>query len=196
MSGDFPDPAELDAPGGRLLVASPRLADPNFERAVVLLLDHGVAGAIGVVINRPTHVPVGEILASWSDLAQQAPPGVVFSGGPVAPDAVIGVARLVAGSPPPDDWRVLLADIGAVDLSVSPENQPTPLVAARLFSGYAGWAPDQLEEELAEGSWLVLDAVAADVLASEPTTLWHDVIRRQGGPMAMLAGYPPDPSVN
>jgi putative transcriptional regulator len=191
-----PNPDDADDLIGRLLVASPQLGDPNFERAVVLLLDHGPEGAIGVVLNRPTGVPVEEILDTWREQSLLAPPGVVFSGGPVSPDAVIGLARTEHTDPGASGWRPVLDAVGTVDLSVPPAGQPVPLSGARLFSGYAGWSPDQLEAELAEGAWLVVDALAADVFAADGDGLWHDVLRRQGGRLALLAAYPPHPSVN
>lgn len=189
------DPDDQPALGGRLLVAAPQLDDPNFSRTVVLVLEHGDPGAVGVVLNRPMHVEVGEILAPWADLAAAAPPGVIFSGGPVSPDAVIGLARRddeAAGG----EWREVAPGAAVVDLSVAPADQPTPLGAARLFSGYAGWDAEQLEGEIEEGAWLVLEALAADVLGADPDRLWHDVLQRQGGRLAMLATYPPSPTVN
>ncbi|HLM96329.1 MAG TPA: YqgE/AlgH family protein [Acidimicrobiales bacterium] len=198
----MPGPSfESSPPGsgvtGRLLVASTRLGDPNFERAVVLVLDHGDDGALGVVLNRPTHVPVGEILEPWRDQAEMVPPAVVFRGGPVSPDAVIGLARAAsAETASAAAWRVVIPTVGTVDLSVPPERQPLELQGARLFWGYSGWAPDQLEAELVEGAWFVLDAVAADVFGAEAERLWHDVMRRQGGELSLLATYPSHPSLN
>lgn len=191
-----------DSLTGRLLVASVTLADPNFERAVILLLDHGTEGALGIVLNRPTGLPVEEILEPWDDQARLAPPGVVFSGGPVSREAVIGLA--LSRRPEPEtasgdellSWRPVLGRLGTVDLSVPPEDQPFPLAGARLFSGYAGWTAGQLEEEITEGAWHVVEAVVDDLLCSEPERLWHDVLRRQGGQLAILATYPPHPSVN
>lgn len=186
---------------GRLLVASLKLDDPNFERAVILVLDHGDDGALGIVLNRPTALRVEEILESWYDQALMAPPGVVFSGGPVSPDAVIGLARsrqedgdlTMAG---PEHWRPVLDGLGTVDLSVPPENQPIPLAGARLFSGYAGWTPGQLEQEIGEAAWYVVDAMADDPLRADPDRLWHDVLRRQGGDLALIAAFPQRLSVN
>jgi len=181
---------------GRLLVASPQLGDPNFERSVILMLDHGPDGALGVVLNRPTGLPVDEILDVWRDQAQAAPPGVVFRGGPVSPDAVIGLARTELPEVDDAQWRLVLDGVGTVDLAVAPEEQPVAVVGVRMFAGYAGWSPDQLEDELAEGAWIVLEALVADVFTEEADALWHDVLRRQGGKLALLATYPPHPSVN
>lgn len=187
-----PFPAGL---GGRLLVAAPQLADPNFSRTVVLVLEHDEPGAVGVVLNRPLHVEVGEILDRWAELAAGAPPPVVFSGGPVSPDAVIGLAR-AAPAADARAWPTVVPGVGVVDLSVAPLDQPVVLDGVRLFSGYAGWAPGQLEEEMGDGGWIVLDPLATDPFCARPDQLWHDVLRRQGGAIGMLATYPPAPSVN
>jgi putative transcriptional regulator len=179
---------------GMLLVASPSLADPNFSRTVVLVLDHSPSGTIGLVLNRPTGVPVEEILRQWHDQAALASPAVIFSGGPVSPGAVIGLVRgTIMGEPA--GWRSVIGEVGTVDLSVPPDDQPA-LEGARLFSGYSGWASDQLDDEIDEGAWFVLGAAEEDLLSSEPEQLWHDVLRRQGGELGMLASFPPHPSVN
>lgn len=190
------EPTDTVALGGRLLVATPQLEDPNFSRAVVLVLEHGEPGAVGLVLDRPMGVPVGEILPPWGALAAAVPPGVMFTGGPVQPDAVVGMARLAPGADAPVPWRAVAPDAGVVDLSVPPEEQHAALDAARLFSGYAGWSSGQLEDEIEEGSWFVVDAMPGDAFCPLPERLWHDVLQRQGGKLAMLAGYPPTPSVN
>ena len=196
MPPDTPESpgGDIDPLIGRLLVASPQLGDPNFERTVVLLLDHGPEGALGVVLNRPTGLPVDEILDAWRDQAEAAPPGVVFRGGPVSPDAVIGLARTAADEE--GDRRHVMDGVDTVDLAVEPAAQPVAVVGVRMFAGYAGWSPEQLEDELAEGAWIVLDAVASDIFTEAADELWHDVLRRQGGTVAILAAYPPHPSVN
>jgi putative transcriptional regulator len=180
---------------GRLLVASPRLGDPNFERTVVLVLDHGPHGALGVVLNRPTGLPVDEILDTWRLEAEAVPPGVVFKGGPVSPDAVIGLARTEARAAEVPS-RLILDGVGTVDLAVAPGDQPVTVDGVRMFAGYAGWSPTQLEGELGEGAWIVVEAFAADVFTASVEALWHDVLQRQGGDVALLAAYPPHPSVN
>jgi putative transcriptional regulator len=192
-----PDNHEPGAPGdltGKLLVATPRLGDPNFTRAVILVLEHGDTGALGLVLNHPMSVPVAEILDAWHGEAEKAPPAVMFSGGPVSPGAIIGLVRAL-GAVQPEGWHDVLGQIGTVDLSVPPEDQPE-LDGVRLFSGYSGWSADQLDDEIEEGSWFCLDAMEVDLLSEEPETLWHDVLQRQGGQLALLATFPPHPSVN
>ncbi|MFF9811877.1 YqgE/AlgH family protein [Streptomyces sp. NPDC014006] len=188
---------EVSSLTGRLLVATPALADPNFDRAVVLLLDHDEEGSLGVVLNRPTPVDVGDILEGWADLAGE--PGVVFQGGPVSLDSALGVA-VVPGDPEangtPLGWRRVHGAIGLVDLEAPPELLASALGSLRIFAGYAGWGPGQLEDELAEGAWYVVESEPGDVSSPSPETLWREVLRRQRNELAMVATYPDDPSLN
>jgi putative transcriptional regulator len=179
---------------GQLLVATPALIDPNFARTVVLLLEHGDDGAVGVVISRPTSVRVGEVLPAWVDLVTT--PDVLFSGGPVQPDSALAVAVLGADVEAPVGWRPLYPGAGLIDLDAPVELVRGVLSGLRIFAGYAGWAGGQLETEIAEGSWYVLPAQAADLLSGSAETLWRDVLRRQPGELAFVATCPVDPTMN
>ncbi|MEU8886922.1 YqgE/AlgH family protein [Streptomyces sp. NPDC048442] len=183
---------EVSSLTGRLLVATPALADPNFDRAVVLLIDHDDAGSLGVVLNRPTAVGVDQILAPWAELA--GAPGVVFRGGPVSMDSALGVA-VVPGADPMG-WRRVHGAIGLVDLDAPPELLAAALGSLRIFAGYAGWGPGQLEDELTDGAWYVVESEPGDVSSPEPEGLWRAVLRRQRSGLAMIATYPDDPSLN
>ncbi|MER5972710.1 YqgE/AlgH family protein [Streptomyces sp. NPDC002055] len=190
---------EVSSLTGRLLVATPALADPNFDRAVVLLLDHDDEGSLGVVLNRPTPVGVGDILESWAELAGD--PGVVFQGGPVSLDSALGVAVVpgetgaVVGEGPLG-WRRVHGAIGLVDLEAPPELLAAAVGSLRIFAGYAGWGPGQLEEELVDGAWYVVESEPGDVSSPDPEQLWRAVLRRQRNELAMVATYPDDPSLN
>jgi putative transcriptional regulator len=178
---------------GHLLVASPSLKDPNFERSVVLLITHEPSGALGVVLNRATEVQVEDVLDGWQAFAAQ--PQVVFEGGPVQPEAAICLARVRPGTSP-DGFSRVEGVVGTVDLSADPDALGGSLDRLRVFAGYAGWDADQLESEIAQGAWLVLDALPGDAFVSQPEDLWQMVLRRQGGMLAALAFYPADPSLN
>jgi putative transcriptional regulator len=178
---------------GRLLVATPVIGDDNFDRTVVLLLEHGDDGALGLVLNRPTDVAVLDPLPEWNGLAAQ--PSVVFVGGPVEQTAAIGLA-LTGVAAPADGWSPVLDRIGTLDLSRDPAELGLDIEQVRVFAGYAGWGPGQLEGELAVDAWIVCEAEAGDVLGNEPDTLWSRVLRRQGGDFALLSYCPPDPSSN
>ncbi|QKW06787.1 YqgE/AlgH family protein [Streptomyces sp. NA04227] len=188
---------EVSSLTGRLLVASPALADPNFDRAVVLLLDHDEEGSLGVVLNRPTPVDVDDILQGWGALAG-APP-VVFQGGPVSLDSALGVG-VVPGDGADEGrvlgWRRVHGAIGLVDLEAPPELLASELGSLRIFAGYSGWGPGQLEDELTEGAWYVVESEPGDVSSPAPERLWREVLRRQRGELAMVATYPDDPSMN
>ena len=184
---------EVSSLTGRLLVATPALADPNFDRAVVLLLDHDDEGSLGVVLNRPTPVVVSDILESWATLTGE--PGVVFQGGPVSLDSALGVA-VIPGDEGPLGWRRVYGAIGLVDLEAPPELLGAALGSLRIFAGYAGWGPGQLEDELNEGAWYVVESEPGDVSSPVPERLWREVLRRQRSELAMVATYPDDPSLN
>ncbi|MBT2508178.1 YqgE/AlgH family protein [Streptomyces sp. ISL-98] len=184
---------EVSSLTGRLLVASPALADPNFDRAVVLLIDHDEEGSLGVVLNRPTPVGVRDILLPWAALAGD--PDVVFQGGPVSLDSALGVA-VIPGDEGPLGWRRVYGAIGLVDLEAPPELLAAALGSLRIFAGYSGWGPGQLENELREGAWYVVESEPGDVSSPEPESLWRAVLRRQRSKLAMIATYPDDPSLN
>ncbi|WP_447037763.1 YqgE/AlgH family protein [Streptomyces sp. DSM 118878] len=197
---------EVSSLTGRLLVATPALADPNFDRAVVLLLDHDEEGSLGVVLNRPTPVDVSDILEGWGDLA--GAPGVVFQGGPVSLDSALGIAvvpgdeasaagsRLRGGGGDPVGFRRVHGAIGLVDLEAPPELLSPALGSLRIFAGYSGWGPGQLEIELADGAWYVVESEPGDVSSPDPERLWRAVLRRQRSELAMVATYPDDASLN
>jgi len=180
---------------GRLLVATPALDDPNFHRTVVLLLDHDDDGALGVALDRPLEPLVADVLPGWEGLVD--PPGCLFAGGPVSSGAALAVAVLAAGTPSaPLGWRRLFGDTGLVDLDTPVQVVADAIVAMRVFAGYSGWGPGQLEAELDEGSWVLLPAEPADLVSTEPTQLWRRVWRRQGGWLGLLADFPDDPTHN
>lgn len=175
---------------GKLLVALPMLADPNFDRTVILLLSHSEGGAVGVVLNRPSTIGVGEPLAQWEDLA--AEPSVVFVGGPVRPEVAIGLGRGTVDVG--NGWSRLHGEVGTVDLDA--DARLVPVEAVRVFAGYAGWSGGQLEDEIGEGAWIILDAHTDDAFTGDPDDLWHTVLRRQPGKLRWLANLPVDVSVN
>jgi putative transcriptional regulator len=193
-----------DVLSGKLLIANPRMVDPNFDRTVVLVLAHGDEGAIGVVLNRPSETEVGEPLPGWESLA--VAPSVVFMGGPVNHSAAICLARLSGGQPgltvAPGDagaregWTSVSGEVGTFDLELDPEAVAAGLSGLRIFAGYAGWAAGQLEGEIDAGAWWVVEAESRDVFSDRPEQLWGGVLRRQGGSLALVAHYPADPHLN
>ncbi len=162
---------------GALLVATPLLADPNFSRSVVLVLRHDEEGTLGVVLDRPTTIAVDEFLPAWAAVA--APPGVVFHGGPVDPEIGIGIALR----------------FGSIEI-VELDQEPTDSTPVRIFAGYAGWGPDQLDAEMLEDAWFAVDFQSSDLVTDTPDELWTTVLRRQRADISIFATYPPDPRMN
>ena len=172
------------------MIAVPTLLDPNFWRTVVLVGEHSEEGALGVVLNRSSETPVEEALPELTLLAEDL--GAVHVGGPVQPSAVVVLADFVD----PDAAETLVLDsVGFLPSEVEPDTLGE-LRRARVYAGYAGWGPGQLDGELEEGSWIVEPARPEDVFTDDPEGLWSDVLRRKGGPFAVLAAMPPDPSLN
>lgn len=179
---------------GRLLVATPNLMDPNFFRTVVLVVEHTDEGSAGVVLNRPSETGLREgPLEEWETLA--ADPPMVFVGGPVAPGAAVCLAKSAPESKPPG-WQPVVDGLGVLDLDHDLDQIRDGVDRIRMFAGYSGWGAGQLEGEIEEGSWYVLDADPEDALSSQPGGLWRFVLKRQGGRLAMVANFPADPSYN
>lgn len=175
---------------GRLLVATPRLSDGTFDLSILLVLDHGDEGALGLILNRPSELAVADALPDWSDAA--ADPAVLFAGGPVERDALIALGRPVGSSTGP-----LVMGLHSVDLDGQPALVASAGVAeVRVFAGYAGWSPGQLDDEVAADAWWVVDGDVDDVFTSDPDGLWARVLRRAGGELSLFAHYPVDRSTN
>ncbi len=160
---------------GQLLVASRHLADPNFFRTVVLILEQQ-EGTLGVVLNRPTAVAIADVVPDWIELAAQ--PAVIFQGGPVERTAAIGLARPDGPFDSEQSWFTLSIteagqELGIVNLSAQPSDLVGVVRDLRIYSGYAGWSAGQLESEIQAGGWLVLDHAGFDPLTSDPATLWN-----------------------
>ncbi|MCU1392724.1 MAG: hypothetical protein JWM34_1152 [Ilumatobacteraceae bacterium] len=180
---------------GSLLVAVPLLDEPTFHRTVIYMLQHSDDGALGLVINRPTDEDDLPGLGPW--LMEMSQPQVVFEGGPVQANTLIGIAAVdAAGDEPVEGFVELDRGLGTVDLGQMPTDITDGLQDFRLFRGYAGWGPGQLDGELDEGSWLVVRADPADIFCPHPQGLWRNVLRRSGGRTALLADAPDDLSWN
>jgi putative transcriptional regulator len=184
---------------GRLLVATPELVGPEFERTVILVLEHAPqSGALGVVLNRPMGVPVVAELPGWAGCDVLAEPAVLFSGGPVEDDSVLVLALAHPGAEL-GGLRPVGSRLVVVPVSVAPDEAQRWSEGVRVFAGYAGWGRGQLEGELAAGYWYVVDSEPSDLVDAEPSRLWRAVLRRQRGVqslLALVATWTPDPELN
>ena len=174
----------MEAYAGKLLVATPALLDPNFYRTVVLLLQHEEDGCVGVVLNRPTDELVADHLPDWED--RVAEPKTVSFGGPVEPEVAIGLSLSGEGMP------TGLPGLKLVDLSAPPDDEHR---SVRIYSGYSGWGSEQLENEIAMGSWYVVQASPDDPFDTDEGQ-WRRVLRRQQGFLSAVSTFPDDPSLN
>lgn len=181
----------VDSIRGQLLIAGPRLGDPNFWRTVVLIVEHNEEGALGLVLNRPSDATVGEAVPQLAELVD--PDDDVLVGGPVQQSGVIVLAEF---EDPSDAALIAFEDIGIVGTTSEVIETYAGVRAARAFAGHAGWGPGQLEDELERGDWIVEPARRSDAFTTEPSELWPSVLTRKGGSYALIARMPADPSQN
>jgi putative transcriptional regulator len=180
----------MDSLRGQLLVAGPSLLDQNFWRTVVLVVEHSEEGALGLVLNRPSEVSVGETVPQLEALL--GPDERLFIGGPVQPSAVIVLAQFEDTS---DAALIAFGDVGVLGTGSS-DDLGVGVRAGRAFLGHAGWGPGQLDGELERGDWILEPARVGDAFSDDASGLWSEVLIRKGGSYALVARMPADPSVN
>jgi putative transcriptional regulator len=167
------------------------MLDPNFARSVVLVGEHNEDGAMGVILNRPSEANVGEAVPGLAGLVDAA--ARVHVGGPVQPAALTVLAEF-------DDREeaatIVFGDIGFARGDADMELLAAATRRARVFAGYAGWSPGQLEAELERSDWIVATPRPDDVFSADGLELWSAVLRRLGGRYELIARMPVDPSVN
>lgn len=185
---------DADSTTGRLLVSTPQLDDGVFHRSVILVLQHDVNGAQGVVLNKPLGADVDSVLPGWGEHISS--PQTLFQGGPVQLDSALGLITFRGGAEPPPGSKRLFGSVAIVDLDTPPTLVMPEVGGLRIFAGYAGWSSGQLEGELRRGSWFVVDSQSGDLLTGDPDHLWESVLRRQRGELAFVAYYPSDPELN
>lgn len=175
---------------GRLLISSGSLFDPNFRHTVVLIGEHSAEGALGVVLNRPMDVTVEAAVPALGSVVKPDEP--LFEGGPVQPSNPVLLAEL---SHPELADLLIFGTVGFLVGEVPDDVRPG-ILRARVYAGYSGWGPGQLEREMAEGSWIVEPALEEDVFTDAPDTLWSRVLQRKGPEYQRLSRMPFDPSMN
>jgi putative transcriptional regulator len=178
---------------GKLLVASPTLRAPEFARSVIALLEHNEEGALGLIINRPGDASLLDVVPPVADIAST--PAVVFSGGPVQPEVAIALGVTADGSAS-EGWRPIVGPLVTVDLDYDPVLLAASLRELRVFAGYAGWSAGQLEAEIVDGAWYVVERFPGDTFADLPDRLWSQVLRRQPWPLSAVSTCPDDPTMN
>ncbi|WP_130865626.1 YqgE/AlgH family protein [Acidipropionibacterium timonense] len=179
---------------GDLLISGSAITAGVFARTVIYLLDCDEDGSLGVVVNQPARLDMNEVLPAWVHLT--TPPQTIFQGGPVSPNGAICLARLQHVREEPPGWRRVKGAIGLLHLDTPVELVEGAYCDLRIFAGYAGWSPGQLEGEIIRGDWVCAQAREEDVFGSDPLSLWRRVLRRQNGPAALLSTMPEDPDLN
>ena len=178
---------------GDLLISEPFLADPNFERSVILICEHNDEGTLGFVLNKPTNHTLGEVVQEACDY-----PSLLHKGGPVQLDTLHFIHRtesLISGSNKikenifwGGDFEQLLSFINTRQVS---QND------LMFFLGYSGWSPGQLEDELKENTWFVYkETDQYDVFEGKTDNLWRKVLKSMGGKFKAISNYPTDPRLN
>jgi putative transcriptional regulator len=180
----------MESTRGQLLIAGPTLRDPNFWRTVVLVVEHSEAGALGLVLNRPSESKVGEAVPQLAELAEHDD---VLVGGPVGQSGVIVLADF---EDPEDAAMIAFDNVGVVGGGRSDDEIGVGLRQARVFAGHSGWGPGQLDFELERGDWILEPAQYDDAFTDDPDELWSSVLSRKGGSYALIARMPEDPSMN
>ncbi|HVO23633.1 MAG TPA: YqgE/AlgH family protein [Candidatus Margulisiibacteriota bacterium] len=164
---------------GMLLVASRDLSDPNFSQTVVLLIAYGPNGTMGVIVNRPSEVKLATALPRIKALHGRS--DLVYLGGPVLANRVL---LLIRAAKAPEDSLAVFDDVYAsssMDVLKHQIEQRGSKEGFRAYAGHAGWAPGQLEAEIARGDWYVTPADAASVLSPKARDLWRTLIERVEG---------------
>ena len=165
---------------GVLLVASPSLNDPNFRETVVLIVEHGTEGTLGLVLNRSTKMLLSEALPDVAALKGTS--YRLFAGGPVQPTRLLVLFRLME---PPADGRPVFDGVyvgGTPQVLERIITQANPNETFRAFAGFAGWAPEQLKYEMLQGAWATLPPDSIGIFDLDPATFWADCISRLRAP--------------
>src|SRR5450631_4170045 len=160
---------------GRLLLAATTLEDPNFLRTVVLIGMHSEQGALGLVLNRPSAITVGEAVPALERMMGEDEP--VYVGGPVQPGAIVMLAEFLD---PAAAGILVLGRIGLPAPDAPLETLEDATARRRVFAGYAGWGEGQLDAELEQGDWIAHDPLPDDIFSEAPGGLWSEVLTRKG----------------
>lgn len=180
---------------GDLLVASAALSEGIFAASVVLLLDHDEDGTLGVILNRPSRIDLADALPMWVEAVTQ--PAEMFEGGPISPNGAICLAALMPGATQePPGWKRLFDTVGLLHLDTPVEIIRGAFADLRIFAGYSGWEPGQLDSELERGSWHLVPATYGDIFGQDTVSLWRTVLHRQGGDLAYFATWTDRPDTN
>jgi len=161
---------------GKILVARRHMADPSFAQTVILLVQHDEKGTVGLIVNRPTKIPLSRLTKEFEGVKDRSDP--LYLGGPMERS---GVMALVRSRAKPEDAKAVFADVYMISVKETLEKAIAAATSSRLhlYLGYAGWAAGQLEWELGMDAWDVLPPNAGMVFDPHPETLWNRLVERE-----------------
>ncbi|MEK7286685.1 MAG: YqgE/AlgH family protein [Nitrospirota bacterium] len=175
---------------GTLLIAMPMLNDPHFCQSVVLICNEGPDGVLGIILNRPTEVPIATLIHDFPNLSEIER---IYEGGPIAQNGMLVLCRGANNEQQDIIHNVSLAS----NLEALQQSDSNPFSSEiRCYLGYAGWKPGQLEAEIKTGAWETLPANATLIFDADSGLLWPQLIRRLGKQWAFYATMPANPSLN
>ncbi|GAB3695772.1 YqgE/AlgH family protein [Corynebacterium nasicanis] len=177
---------------GMLLIAAPGMDSDEFNRSVVLIIEHNEQLTFGVNLASRSDLAVFNVMPDW--LPAVAKPQALYIGGPLNQQSVVGLAMTKAGVDMEEAPQLnrLANRLAHVDLRAEPGDIADLVEGMRLFAGYAEWAPGQLDGEIERGDWYVTPALPTDVIVPGRTDLWGDVMRRQQAPLPLFSTFPAD----
>lgn len=175
---------------GKILISEPFMADPDFKRSVVFLVEHGEEGTVGFVLNQETQLFLNDVIAQFPDFGPR-----LQIGGPVQPDTLhyihrearLGGVEVMPGVFWGGSFDILKELIDAQELDPS---------HIRFYIGYSGWSPGQLEEELKNNSWIVSSISMAHLFSDDYEDFWKETVRSLGNRYAHIANFPENPNLN
>jgi putative transcriptional regulator len=181
------NPADEDFDVGSLLCADRSLKDPNFAQAVILIVKYDEEGTLGLILNRQSEVPISNLLDDWKEAKGHKEP--MFVGGPVEKGSLLALLRSRQKS---ENSRAILREVRLISdrgaMQKTLQSSPGP-ENFRLYAGYAGWAPDQLEEEVDVGAWHIFPGDANIVFDADPDSLWMRMIKKSETEIAGIGSH-------
>lgn len=178
---------------GQLLISTEPGKGGYFDRSVILLLDHGESGSLGVCLHQPADVEMVEPLRHFT--SHLSPPAQLFEGGPVSQQAAVALAQVANPREEPPGWKRIFASVGILDLETPIELVAGAFAHLRIYVGMAGWDGGQLEGELIRGAWFRAGATVEEVFGT-PDDLWRRVLRRVGGAPGRWSTWTETPELN
>ena len=188
----FSDLNQLKPKKGRILISDPFLPDPNFKRSVILLVSHDEEGSLGFILNKTVEINLDETELNINNQEHK-----MYFGGPVQSSDLFYIHRMgkeIEGSEVVKDGIFWGGAFSSIEEKLKQGGISESNI--RFFIGYSGWESKQLEKEIEEDSWLVIESNLEDILEGNPKDLWKEILREMEGKISVLSTFPEDPNLN